>query len=331
MHAAASPFPVGIAQEIANAIGAWRPTDVILQYTGQMWGAWRFGTAAPALLAARARAAGAKVSLIAHELFVPWSSRPDLMVSAMLQRIYFASLLRSCDHSFVTTETRVRQIAPYCEALGLPPPGVIRVGANALPIPRANPSERGSPGPRIGVFSTAALGKRFDVVLDAFAQIAGELPSAELVLIGDLGSSMRPGAREIRNALRRHPAAARIRLTGKLPLARIAAEVAALDIYLFPMNTGANTRSGTLPVALGTGLPVVAIHGRETDDGLFRDGENIVFAREMESSAFTEATLRLWRDPDLRSRVAQGALRLYADQLSWGSITDGLLAVLGER
>jgi len=328
VHAAVSTAPIGIAHEIATAIEAWRPTDLILQYTGQMWGAWRFGTPGPALLAARARAAGAKITLIAHEIFVPLYRRPDLLVSALLQRVYFAQLLRSCDHLFVTTESRIRYVAPYCEALRLPPPRVIRIGPNALPSPRFERGVSGPPGPRIGLFSTAALGKRFDVVLDAFAQVVEQLPSAELVLIGDLGSSVRPGVRQIKEALRRHPAADRIRLTGKLPLARIAAEVAALDIYLFPMNTGANTRSGTLPVALGSGLPVVAIAGTETDAGLFHDGENVIFARALESGAFAQAALRLWREPALRAKVAAGALRLYAEHLSWQPITDGLLAAI---
>ena len=331
VHGISGAIPTMIAAGIAARVAAWRPTDVIVQYTGQIWGAWRFGSPAPALVAVRARDAGAKVTLIAHELFVPWSRRPDLLVSALMQRMYFAWLLRSSDHVFVTTETRVRYVEPYCRALGIAAPGVLRVAANALPIARAERVEalaRNPAAPRLGLFSTAALGKRFDVVLDAFARVASELPAAELVLIGDLGPPDRRGVKEIKDALRRHPAAGRIRVTGKLPLSRIAAEVAALDVYLFPMNTGANTRSGTLPVALGSGLPVVATLGRETDVDLFRDGENIVFARGLDGAAFADATLRLLRDPALFARVAAGASRLHADHLSWPSIVDRLLGAI---
>jgi glycosyltransferase involved in cell wall biosynthesis len=329
VHGVAGPIPIAIAQGISAAVAAWRPTDVILQYTGQIWGAWRFGSPAAALLAVRARDAGAKVTLIAHELFVPWYRRPDLLVSALMQRVYLASLLGSCDRVLVTTKSRVRHVAPYCRALGLPEPGVLFVGANALPIPRADPVEarpQTPAAPRIGIFSTAALGKRFDVVLDAFTRVASEIPGAELVLIGDLGPTERRSVKEIKDALRRHPAGDRIRVTGKRPLSRIAAEVAALDVYLFPMNTGANTRSGTLPVALGAGLPVVAILGSETDVDLFRDGENIVFARGLDGAAFADAALRLLHDPALFAHVAAGASRLYADHLSWSRIADELLA-----
>jgi glycosyltransferase involved in cell wall biosynthesis len=324
-------FPVAIAQQIAVAVTDWRPTDVILQHTAQMWDAGRFGSPALAFVAARARQGGAKVTLIAHEPFVPWSRRPDLLVGALMQRVYFTALLKSCDHVFVTTETRLHYVAPYCRGLRLPAPGVIRVGANALPIVRAVQKAgdwSGPAGPRIGVFSTAAVGKRFDVVLDAFAQVAREVPSAQLVLIGDFGPPDRPAVRAIRDALRRHPAAARIRVTGRLSLEQIAAEVAALDVYLFPMSTGANTRSGTLPVALGSSLPAVAVLGFETDETLFRDGDNIVMASALTGAAFGDATLRLLRDPALRAHVAAGARRLYDQHLSWQRIADQLLAAI---
>ncbi len=331
VHGVAGPLPTVIGQKIATAIEEMRPTDVILQYTSQMWDAWRFGSPAMTLLASRARDAGAKVTLIAHEPLVPWSGRPDLFLGAVLKRVHFAGLLRSCDHVFVTTETRLRYVAPYCHALHMAAPGVSRVGANALPLDRAAGSEpraQRQDGPRIGLFSTAAVGKRFDVLLDAFGRIASELSSAELVLIGDLGPPDRPAVKEIRNAIRHHPAGARVRVTGRLSLAQISAEIDVLDVYLFPMNTGANTRSCTLPAALGAGLPVVAVLGIETDRNLFRDGENVVFSRALSGAAFAEATLRILRDPPLRARVSAGALRLYADHLSWERIVDELLAAI---
>jgi glycosyltransferase involved in cell wall biosynthesis len=274
-------------------------------------------------LASDARSAGARVTLIAHELFEPWLLRPDLMLAALTQRLQFAALLRNCDHVFVTTETRASQIALTCHLLRLPAPGVVRVGANALPV-RCDRGVKG--GARLGVFSTAAVGKRFDVVLGAFSLVARELPSAELVIMGDLGPPERPLVREILDAARRHPAAARIRMTGKLALSEIAAEIACLDLYLFPMSTGANTRSGTLPVALGSGLPVVAVRGSETDLSLFKDRENILFAKQLSGRAFGGTALGLLRDPPLMERVGKGARRLYENELSWSRIADRLLA-----
>jgi len=318
-------IPLATAQGIARAIDERQPTDVILQYTPQMWNAGRLGSPAPLMVASRARQAGARVTLIAHEPFVPWYRRPDLMLGAALQRFYFAALLRVADHAFVTTQTRLRYVEPYTRALGLPPAGVTRIGANALPLERV---AHGG-GPRIGIFSTAAVGKRFDVVLDAFAEISREIPSAELVLIGDLGPPDRPEVAQIQRILHRHPARDHIRVTGRLSLPAIAREIAALNVYLFTTDTGANTRSCTLPVALGTGLPVVAIAGLETDADLFRDGETLLVARSLDAPAFAEGVLRALRDPALAARVGAGARRLYDEHLSWPRIVDELLAVIG--
>jgi glycosyltransferase involved in cell wall biosynthesis len=92
------------------------------------------------------------------------------------------------------------------------------------------------------------------------------------------------------------------------------------------MSTGANTRSGTLPAALGARLATIATRGDETDRSLFLDGENIVFAREMSGAAFAEAALGLLRDPGWRARVAAGARRLYDEHLSWEATVERFLA-----
>jgi glycosyltransferase involved in cell wall biosynthesis len=92
------------------------------------------------------------------------------------------------------------------------------------------------------------------------------------------------------------------------------------------MSTGANTRSSTLPVALGSRLPIVAVRGTETDLALFRDGENVIFARDMTGAAFAEASLRLLHDRATIERVAEGGRRLYETHLTWDRIVEHFLA-----
>jgi glycosyltransferase involved in cell wall biosynthesis len=314
---------MAIALRLDRELAKYGPTDVIIQYTNQMWDAWRFGSPAIVWLASRVRRRGARVTVLVHEPFVPWSRRPDLAAAAALQRAQFAAVMSRADRVFVTTGTRARMVAPLCRLVGAPEPRVIRIGPSAIPID-ANNADRGT-GLRLGYFSTAGVGKRFDVALDAFRTVAERHPSAELVLIGDLGPPDRPQVAEITRLVEQHPARARIRLTGKLSLQEIAREVAALDIYLFPMNTGANSRSCTLPLALGSGLPVVAIQGQETDPELFRDGENVAFARELTGAAFAAVALQLAEDRNARDRIGAGAKRLYEMEMSWPRIGDALL------
>ena len=317
-----------IAFDISKALRQYGPTDVVLQYTSQMWDIWRFGSPALVWLAASARRMEARTTLIAHELYVPWRLRPDKAAAALLQRIQLALLLTQCDRFFVTTATRVAGVSGLCRLLHLPEPKVARIGPNALPVQRATrPGVDGvSLGPRIGFFSTMARGKRFDVVLEAFDRIARALPGAELVIMGDLGAPENPAVVEIRDAVAKHHASARIRMTGKLPLAEIASEIAGLDLYLFAMDTGANTRSGTLPVALGAGVPVVAIQGSETDANIFRADENVAFASGLTAEAFAETSLRLLRNQPLLERVGRGGRQLYEEHVSWERIADRLLA-----
>ncbi|MFL5304561.1 MAG: glycosyltransferase family 4 protein [Polyangia bacterium] len=325
-HGAMGVSPFLIAVQLERALRRYAPTDVIIQYTGQMWDASRFGSPAVAWLAARLKRSGARITLMVHEPFIPPSPRPDLALGAALQRLQMLALLRRVDRVFVSTDTRARALVPYCRIAGAPAPEVVRIGPSALPVPRVDSPE--VQGPRLGTFSTAGVGKRFDVVLEAFAMVAERNPGAELVLIGDLGPPDSPRVREVQEWVAAHPARSRIRQTGKLGLGDIAREVAMLDIYLFPMDTGANSRSSTLPLALGTGLPVVAISGAETDPDLFRDGENILFAPELAGRAFGDAALRLIADPPLRLRLSEGARQLYEREMGWGRVADVLTGQL---
>jgi glycosyltransferase involved in cell wall biosynthesis len=317
--------PRSIAASTWRALWAARPTDVVIQYTPQMWEAWRFGSPAIPWLAARCRHAGIRVFVIGHELYFPLGARPDLVVASLLLRAQLALLLRFSDRVLVTTETRQRDILGYARAVGAPPPGVIRIGPSALPAARTRPAG----GARMGVFSSAAVGKRFDVMLDAFGRVATERPDAELVLIGNLGGRDTPRVRAVMDAVRQHAHSSRIRVTGQLGLGAVAQEIADLDLYFFPADTGANTRSSTLPSALGTGLPVVAIAGAETDPSLFQDRQNVLFAKSLTGAALAAGALEVLGDPGLAARLSTGARSLYERHFTWPRVAEQLLSQIG--
>jgi glycosyltransferase involved in cell wall biosynthesis len=291
-----------------------------------MWGASRFGSGATAWLALGAKRVGIDVTVIAHELFISLVARPDLLLGGTLQRAQMIGMIRCARRLFVTTDTRVEQVMPFWRAAGRAGrPGVMRIGPNALPVPRVR-----TPGRcRLGVFSTLAVGKRFDVVLGAFEQIWRRRPECQLVLMGDLGAREDPRTAAVHELVERHPARAQIRFTGRMSLADVARQMAELDVYLFPMDTGANTRSSTLPIALGCALPVVALNGSGTDLHLFRDGDNVRFARSLTATAFAESASTILDDMELSERLSIGARRLYDEHLSWEVIGDTFLAALG--
>jgi glycosyltransferase involved in cell wall biosynthesis len=317
--------PWRIARGIWDHLAQDRPTDLVIQYTSQMWDTWRFGSPALPWLAERARRSGIRVFLIAHEPFIGFPRhRPDLMVASGLQRLQLAALLKSCERTFVTTETRIRYLEGMSALLGVPRPGVVRIGASALPKPR-----HASPARRLGVFSTASVGKQFDAILAAFAVVAAELSDAELVLIGDLGPRDSARVRSLEEAVRRHPASERIRITGRLELPQVADEIAALDVYFCPMNTGANTRSSSLPTAFGSGVPVVAVKGVETDPSVFVHRRNVLFADDLTGPSLARAALEILRDSTLAAELSAGGRALFEQHLAWPRIADRFLEEIG--
>ena len=315
-------LPLSIAQRIRRELNRFAPTDLIIQYTPQMFNASRWGSAAVVGLALDARRKGVNVTVLAHELFFSWQPRPDLALGAALLRVQFAALATVAHRVFVTVEARARSVVGWLRAARINSDvGVIRIGSAALPVPH----KPRSGGLRLGTFTTLAVGKRMDVVLECFRIVAEQRPDARLTLLGDLTGSGGTRQRRFEDAVAAHAARDRIRIPGKQSLSAIAEEVSDLDVFLFPMNTGANTRSSTLPLALGSGLPVVATRGKETDD-LFVDRENIVLAEAMRGDAFAAATLRIVNDPTMAEQVSRGAHALYQNHLSWQCIGDRLLA-----
>lgn len=316
--------PLPIASAMARAINPGEFSHAIIQYAPQMWGASRFGSPALPLLTARLKRRGLSVALILHELFTPWNRRPDLAIGAALLRAQLGAVMPSCRPIYVTTASRCHHIAAAAAALSPPQEILIyRIGSGALPQ-RSRPSVPG--GHRMGLFSSLAVGKLFDAVVDAFEIVARTYPDAELLLLGDLGPESER-LRALRHRIASSPVASRIQMPGKLPLEEVARRVASLDLYLFPMGTGANTRSSTLPLALGAGIPVVAINGVETDP-LFVHGKNIYFAESLTGPAFARASAAIFADRDLAARLAAGGLRLYDEHLTWEAITDSLLKTL---
>lgn len=312
-------------RQVATAALEWAlandVTHVVVQYVPQMFGASRFGSPAIPRMARDLHRNGTRVTVLAHELFLPWSPRPDLLAAALLLRFQFAAVAGSADRVAVTTTTRIAQAMPWMLCAGTSAsPGVIRVGSNATPQSRHELDA----GFRIGSFSTLGVGKRFDLLLDALTKVQRDIPDAELWLLGDMGGRDDASTREFRSAVARHPLVERIHVPGKQPLREVAATMASMHAFVFPGDTGATTRSGTLPLAFGCGVPVVATRGSETDD-LFENGRNVLFASELSVQGIADALLTLRRNPELAREVGKGGLELFEAHLTWPRIVDALL------
>lgn len=322
VFASAHRTAVGTAWEVGQAIVEWGATRAVLQYTPQMLNATRFGSAGMPALAVQMRDAGVPLVTMAHELAVSFGARPDVAVSAVTHRVQALGLLQWSSRFLLTVASRAQELGRLARAVGISASiELVGVPPNALPVQR-HPATDGTF--TFGTFSTVGVGRRFDVVLDAFANVAARFPQARLVLIGDLQRGHPGLIAQLQNMLRTHAFADRIRCTGQLPLTEVAQEVARLDAYVFANDTGITTRSGTLPLGMGTPLAVVASHGTETD-ALFVPDENFVQASALDGPSFANAMQRVVEDAALRGRVAQGALELYRNHMAWDAVAEKIL------
>ena len=121
-------LPLLIANGIRRELDRFAPTDLIIQYTPQMFNAWRWGSAATMGLALDARRKGVNVTVLAHELFLSWQRQPDLAVGAALLRAQFAALAAVAHRLLVTVETRANRVAGWLRAARIKSDvGVIRI------------------------------------------------------------------------------------------------------------------------------------------------------------------------------------------------------------
>jgi glycosyltransferase involved in cell wall biosynthesis len=321
VHGGAGRTPLEVTRDFRDALLAYDPSHVIIQYTPHMLLASRFGSPAIPVLMSEMRGRS-HVTVIFHELYNPWSWRPDLAISGAMQRLQFVAVVGAADRIFVTTVARKRLLEGIFRRAGRPREvELLFVGANAPPLPVRTEHD----GHRIGIFSMLGRTRRFDLMIDAFTLVHQRYPDSELVLIGDLGTDSSSRYRDLKAHIAQSPAAKHIRLTGAIPLWRVAEEVAALDVYMLPDETGASTRSSTLPVALGSGIPVVATCGPETALNFFVDGENIAFADAMTATDLAAVALRVLDDPILADKLGTGGRLLYQRDLAWSAIADRLL------
>ena len=106
--------------------------------------------------------------------------------------------------------------------------------------------------------------------------------------------------------------------TGHTPPDQVSASFMASDICVLPYRDGVSYRRGTFMAALAHGLAIVTTQPRVAITTLV-DGENILLVPPDDVSATADALERLITTPELRTRLAQGALGL-AQNFTWDSI-----------
>jgi 1,2-diacylglycerol 3-alpha-glucosyltransferase len=197
-------------------------------------------------------------------------------------------------------------------------------------IPTGVPLDRFQPGDRAA--ARAALGiapdrlvclyvgrldreKSVERVLDAFILVAGALPEAELILVGQGTHAA---------ALRRHaaagPAASRIRFAGSHDRDALPPFYQAADLFLFASET--ETQGLVLAEAHACGLPAVAVQASGVEEVVL-DGETGVLTKPA-AHDLADAAIGLLLDPSRRAAMGTAGRAVAARHFSAAGQVDAM-------
>jgi glycosyltransferase involved in cell wall biosynthesis len=181
-----------------------------------------------------------------------------------------------------------------------------------------------------GALVVAALGrlapeKSVDLLVEAFATAAAELPALRLLVVGG-----GPSEASLRERAAAPDLAGRVHLTGQLPRLEALALVKGADLFVAASRT--ETQGLVLAEALAAGLPVAALAGPGVADSV-RDGvDGMVVPAEPaagRSARLADALRELSHQPDLRAALGAAALA-DADRFDVATRIDSMLALYRE-
>ena len=286
-----------------------------------------FGAAAPlALLAARARKAGAqRVLASTHGHEVGWSMLP--LARSALRRIGDTTDVVT----FVSRYTRGRFAAAFGPRARLEhlPPGVDADRFRPDPVARQELRARYGLGQRPTVVCVSRLVPRKgqDMLIRALPDIRRRVDGAALVIVG--GGPYEPTLRRLAQRL---DVESDVVFTGGVPGAELPAHYAMADVFAMPCRTrGSGLDVEGLGIvfleASAAGVPVVAGRSGGAPETVL-DGETgrVVDGRSHEE--IVTAIADILADPDSAERMGRAGRRWVGEDWSWPTHTARLSALL---
>jgi glycosyltransferase involved in cell wall biosynthesis len=211
------------------------------------------------------------------------------------------------------------------------PPDATIVMANAVDLDRFRPAMQKESRLRVGFAGQWVKGKGVDALLSAWALVTKSLPEAELWLAGGpglwKGVGSPSGLQKILAQVDELTHRGALRIAGELRRAEMPGFWSSLSVAVVPSLYEA---FGLVALeALACGVPVVASAVGGLPE-IVVDGECGLLVPPNDPQQLAEALLALLRNPDLRSRLAEGARRR-AEAFSLERRSRSLLELLARR
>ncbi|HEX6831977.1 MAG TPA: glycosyltransferase [Rudaea sp.] len=244
------------------------------------------------------------------------AAKTALRVAYRVYRPWEQALLRRAAAVIATSQ-------PYCDAsVAL---NVWREKVSIIPLGIDDPNRSvakttswPADGLRILAVGRLSYYKGFDVLLQALAQ----LPSAQLLLIGDgpCEAALRAQARELRIA-------DRVRFAGRVDDDELAAAYASADGFCLPSTERSEAFGLVLLEAMRARLPTVASAIPGSGVGfVVADGETGLLAPPRDADALARALAQL-ADPELRTRLGAAGERRWKSEFTLDRAADRTLAL----
>jgi glycosyltransferase involved in cell wall biosynthesis len=240
-----------------------------------------------------------------------------------LGRRYPRALLRMGAHpqvQFVAVSQAVREAAVR---YGLDP-HKLHVHHIGVDLQRFAPSapDVGARMPRVLFVGRLVEKKGVQHLLDAFAAVQAQLPSAQLAVVGD-------GPLRARLQAKAQQLGLSVEFLGRLEPAAVRAEFARARVFCLPSVTAADGDAEGLPIVImeaqAMGVPVVTSARGGATEGILDGASGFAFA-EGDVPALTQALLRLLAEPALAATMGQRARRWAEQHFDLAACTAGLEA-----
>jgi len=162
-------------------------------------------------------------------------------------------------------------------------------------------SKRGDPEHRIVAFGKWGTYKRLELVIEAFGQLAQQVPEARLIVAGG-DHPMTPGY--VQSVAERWKGCDRIEFTGYVPEDRIPELFSSASVVVMPY-TSATGSSGVAHLACEYGVPIVSADIEDFREMAEDEGLAIAFYETGESDSLARTMVKLLRDPAAQREMAE--------------------------
>ena len=243
--------------------------------------------------------------------------RPNPWVRALLRLVetYYEEHFRTQANRTTVICSLLQQKALE---LGVPSQSILKL-PNGSDVEKLHPIEPRSARERTKLpqeaFIIGYVGTIFNrdarLMAEAFNRFSEKAPESRLVIAGYCPLDLRPMVRQPERVIR----------TGFLSEADLNAYLAASDVFWLPLSNS-NANRGRFPLKLtdymAVGRPVVATRVGDVQAVLEENAVGLLSQPEPEDLAYQ--TLRLYKDPGLRSTLGSNARRLAESRFNWANL-----------